>query len=225
MERLYRPTQLRSCIGEPLTQEEQHSLLMCLKSANLSVDTCLVEGSEALFKYVMGFLEHSAATQEEDLMEVEGAMLLIEQLCLYLGKVAPEGPVNVSAGSPPDPAAAPGPRLQGRWQMVVTTAGAWGPRLQYTPALEYFEVLPDLQHFRLDTKMGPMFMCFMGDLEWKAADYLHYRVTDVKVEAFGGSVHLPAPLSDNRLRAFALGNDTALVRSSSGGLLLMARPQ
>jgi hypothetical protein len=162
------------------------------------------------------------------------------------------------------------------------------------------QVLPDLQHFRLDTKMGPMFMCFMGDLEWKAADYLHYRVstttavwvvlllyrlcpqasdsqlrptttpaqpnlffssllpyylvscncrrtdppppgsqhrplprplfsggqvTDIKVEAFGGSMHLPAPMSDNDLRVFAVGKDTAVVRSSSGGLLLMARPQ
>lgn len=44
MTKLHNPAALQSSIGLPLTAEEQRSLLLCLQSANLGVDTCLVEG-------------------------------------------------------------------------------------------------------------------------------------------------------------------------------------
>ena len=68
------------------------------------------------------------------------------------------------------------PALSDKWQMLITTGGSWPARLQHIPVPEFFEVCPDGKHFRLETKMGPLFTSFYGDLEWLDTDYLHYHV-------------------------------------------------
>lgn len=68
------------------------------------------------------------------------------------------------------------PALSDKWQMLITTGGAWPARVQHIPVPEFFEVCPDGKHFRLETKMGPLFTSFYGDLEWLDTDYLHYHV-------------------------------------------------
>ncbi|EFJ47401.1 hypothetical protein VOLCADRAFT_92062 [Volvox carteri f. nagariensis] len=86
-------------------EDEQRSLIRCLDSARLGVDTCLVDGLEALRDHLMSYIEAVAVSQADDLELVEGAMLLMEQLSLALGTVTVLPAVRKTRNS-----TCPGPR-------------------------------------------------------------------------------------------------------------------
>lgn len=60
-------TMLTGSLGQPLSKEEQRSLLKCLDSARLGVDSCLVDGLTGLYDHLMAYIEEVSATQEDDL--------------------------------------------------------------------------------------------------------------------------------------------------------------
>ncbi|KXZ45604.1 hypothetical protein GPECTOR_53g97 [Gonium pectorale] len=201
-----------NCFGEPLKPEEYKSLVKCLDSAQLGVDTCLVDGLPALQEHLIKYCRAVAASQTDDLELVEGAMLLIEQLSMSLGQaVPPEGSQ---------------PRFSGQWQMLVATGGGWPyGRLQYVPIIELLEVSEDGQRFRLESKAGPLYTSAVGNVTWvRPPNRLQYHVTDFRVELLGASLGVPAPAPDNELLVFASAPGIALARSAAGGMTLMGQP-
>ncbi|GIL69188.1 hypothetical protein Vretimale_12671 [Volvox reticuliferus] len=233
---------LKTCLGVSLTDDEQRSLIKCLDSARLGVDTCLVDGLEALRNHMMSYIEAVAVSQTDDLELVEGAMLLVEQLSLALETTV----VGITRGrSPPSPLSSSeepveggasrrekeGPqveaRFSGQWQVLVTTGGGWPyGRLQYVPIIELLDISEDGQHFRLESKTGPLYMCASGQVTWRSggSHHLHYQATEFRVELLGLSLALPGPAPADDLHVFALSPSTALARSALGGMQLMGRP-
>ncbi|GIL48880.1 hypothetical protein Vafri_5303 [Volvox africanus] len=243
MGRLRETEKLKSCLGAPLTEDEQRSLVKCLDSARLGVDTCLVDGLEALRNHMMSYIEAVAVSQTDDLELVEGAMLLIEQLSLALGITIvaptrapnPPSPLSSSEGAVDGGGAArrekKGPqaeaRFNGQWQVLVTTGGGWPyGRLQYVPIIELLDISEDGQHFRLESKTGPLYMYASGQVTWRpeGSHHLHYRATEFRVEMLGLSLALPGSAPADDLRVFAISPSTALARSALGGMQLMGRP-
>ncbi|GFR46112.1 hypothetical protein Agub_g7600 [Astrephomene gubernaculifera] len=250
MERLRETDKLRNCFGEPLTSEERSSLLRCLDSARLGVESCLLAGLPALREHLMDYLGAAAATSSDDLQLVEGAMLLIEQISQALDsplgapaaaegeQAAGEGssssaavdPSSSSSSPPPEPQ--PQPPLswfRGQWQVLVTTAGGWPyGRLQYVPVLELFELSEDGQRFKLETQAGPLSTQAWGQVTWvRQPNHLTYHVSGFRLGLFGGSLSLPpaaAATPHNDLLLFAASASTALARSSAGGINLLSRP-
>ncbi|GLC45694.1 hypothetical protein PLESTF_000472300 [Pleodorina starrii] len=244
MGRLRDTEQLTNCLGARLTDEEQRSLIKCLDSARLGVDTCLVDGLPALREHMLSYIEAVSVSQTDDLELVEGAMLLIEQLSLVLGSTA--FPPAAAPPPPPPPPASPtahaellqgsgegqsgaaSERFSGQWQVLVTTGGGWPyGRLQYVPIFELLDISEDGRHFRLESKAGQLYTSASGDVTWRREpDHLHYHVTEFRAELFGLALTLPAPTPDNDLRVFAVSPSgaTALARSSLGGMQLMGRP-
>ncbi len=66
-------TMLTGSLGQPLSKEEQRSLLKCLDSARLGVDSCLIDGLTGLYDHLMAYIEEVSATQEDDLELVRRA--------------------------------------------------------------------------------------------------------------------------------------------------------
>ncbi|GLI62736.1 hypothetical protein VaNZ11_005467 [Volvox africanus] len=243
MGRLRETEKLKTCLGAPLTEDEQRSLIKCLDSARLGVDTCLVDGLEALRNHMMSYIEAVAVSQTDDLELVEGAMLLIEQLSLALETTlvaptrAPKPPSPLSSseeaveggGAPKYEKKGPQaePRFNGQWQVLVTTGGGWPyGRLQYVPIIELLDISEDGQHFRLESKTGPLYMYASGQATWRpgGSHHLHYQATEFRVELLGLSLALPGPPPADDLHVFAISPSTALARSALGGMQLMGRP-
>ncbi|MEW5298269.1 MAG: hypothetical protein WDW36_001413 [Sanguina aurantia] len=114
--------------------------------------------------------------------------------------------------------------LNGRWQMIVTTEGAWPSRLQYAPALELIEIEPDAACFRLESRLGPLATIFTGACEWKQAGRLTYMVDEMQVKLGGINFKVPASYPENELLVFAAADQIAVARTRSGGMMLLCRP-
>lgn len=58
--------------GPPSQPNEQRSLVRCLDSASLGVDTCLVDGLGELRDHLMSYIEAVSTSQSDDLELVRG---------------------------------------------------------------------------------------------------------------------------------------------------------
>jgi hypothetical protein len=168
----------------------------------------------------------------EDLQQLEGFMLLAEQLHRQQG---PNKGVLPSTS----------PQKMDVWQPIFASSGGF-PRLLYIPVPEYFDMhkaIPDATaisyssassidissaspyapgFINIITELGPFTTHFLGSCRWLREDAFSYSINRIKIDFGGRSLTLPMPVKlENELDFFLVTDELACARSKLGGTMLL----
>ncbi|WIA13043.1 hypothetical protein OEZ85_006651 [Tetradesmus obliquus] len=214
-----------------LSKDEQQSLQAVLTANNLSN----VPGqlSAELKERVLSTIKAGLRKEAKDLQELEGCMLLAEQLHYMGTQLVPSAPMPTGVDM---------------WQPIFASSGGF-PRLLYIPVPEYFDMhrsLPDATAISFDadtasidvsssrpfpdgtlnivTELGPLTTHFLGSCCWLSPSQFSYCINSVRLDLGGSSFKFglgPMKLQ-NVLSFFLVGRSLACARSQLGGTMLLA---
>eukprot|EP00775_Hariotina_reticulata_P011285 gene11285-11435_t len=188
----------------------------------------------------------------DDLVQLEGAMLLAEQL--YHAQSSKQH--DASDGSGAKLLSTSIAQEVDVWQPVFASSGGF-PRLLYIPVPEYFDMhraVPDAtvisisssasmdisssssrditlggQHpgtINIITELGPFTTHFLGTCSWLSDTEFEYNIDEIRIDFAGKSITFPMPVKlENVLTFFLVTPELACARSKLGGtMLLQANP-
>eukprot|EP00879_Flechtneria_rotunda_P004756 GHRR01005025.1.p1 GENE.GHRR01005025.1~~GHRR01005025.1.p1 ORF type:complete len:306 (+),score=95.72 GHRR01005025.1:226-1143(+) len=247
-----------------LAPDEQRSLEAVIKAKGLqhligangsstsstSANTVPLQLPDGVSKQLLTTIKMGVQKEVEDLQQLEGAMLLAEQLHYagsssgagtQQGSLSPVNNVLVSSVSP---------QSVDIWQPIFASSGGF-PRLLYIPVPEYFDMhraLPDstpISAGNIDvnnassttavvnqshtegavniiTVLGPFTTHFLGTCQWLTDTDFEYKIKKIRVDFGGRSLTIPIPVKfENVLTFFLVTPELACARSKLGGTMLL----